>query len=188
MGYIMSSVSIAGDTSGSVILQAPAIAGSTTLTLPATSGTVGLSGPAFSAYISTQSVSSNVSTKMAFANEYFDTASCYNNTGSTVGSIPAYSFLPNVAGYYQVTMSSYWASYNGGSFVNIALYKNGEGYTEYTRINATSGTMSGSGIIYLNGTTDYISAYWYSASGTCTLVASNGPFFSNFSACFLRGA
>jgi hypothetical protein len=36
----MSSISIAGDTSGSVILQAPSVAGSTTLTLPSTSGTV----------------------------------------------------------------------------------------------------------------------------------------------------
>lgn len=36
----MSSVVIAGDTSGSVTLAAPAVAGTTTLTLPATSGTV----------------------------------------------------------------------------------------------------------------------------------------------------
>lgn len=36
----MSSIVIAGDTSGSVTLQAPAVSGSTTLTLPATSGTV----------------------------------------------------------------------------------------------------------------------------------------------------
>lgn len=36
----MSSITINGDTSGSVILQAPSIAGSTTLTLPSTSGTV----------------------------------------------------------------------------------------------------------------------------------------------------
>jgi len=36
----MSSISIAGDTSGSVILQAPSVAGSTTLTLPSTSGNV----------------------------------------------------------------------------------------------------------------------------------------------------
>jgi len=36
----MSSVVIAGDTSGTITLQAPAVAGSTTLTLPATSGTV----------------------------------------------------------------------------------------------------------------------------------------------------
>ena len=42
----MSSIVIAGDTSGSVTLQAPAVAGSTTLTLPATSGTVVLTGGA----------------------------------------------------------------------------------------------------------------------------------------------
>lgn len=36
----MSSITINGDTSGSVILQAPAVSGSTTLTLPTTSGTV----------------------------------------------------------------------------------------------------------------------------------------------------
>lgn len=35
----MSSIQINGDTSGSVILSAPAVAGSTTITLPATSGT-----------------------------------------------------------------------------------------------------------------------------------------------------
>lgn len=36
----MSSVVIAGDTSGSITLQAPSVAGTTTLTLPATTGTV----------------------------------------------------------------------------------------------------------------------------------------------------
>jgi hypothetical protein len=181
-------IAISGDTSGNLSFQTQA--GANTITVPNATGTVMVSGnmPAFSANISTQSVSSDTATLMAYANEYFDTNSCYNNTGSTVGGIPAYSFLPNVAGYYQVTMSSYWASYNGGGFVNIALYKNGSGYTEYSRINATSGTMNGSGLVYLNGTTDYIGAYWYSASGTCTLVGSNGSFFSNFSATLVRGA
>lgn len=36
----MSSVSIAGDTSGSILLQAPAVAGSSTITLPTTGGTI----------------------------------------------------------------------------------------------------------------------------------------------------
>ena len=40
----MSSIVIAGDTSGSVTLQAPAVAGSTVLNLPATSGTIQTSG------------------------------------------------------------------------------------------------------------------------------------------------
>ena len=38
----MSSIVVAGDTSGSVTLQAPAVSGSTVLTLPAVSGTMGL--------------------------------------------------------------------------------------------------------------------------------------------------
>ena len=42
----MSSIVVAGDTSGSVTLQAPAVAGSTVLTLPATSGTVSTLGTA----------------------------------------------------------------------------------------------------------------------------------------------
>jgi hypothetical protein len=42
----MSSLVIAGDSSGSVTLQAPSVAGSTTLNLPATSGTVLVSGAA----------------------------------------------------------------------------------------------------------------------------------------------
>ena len=48
----MSSVSIAGDTSGSILLAAPAIAGGNTATLPAATGTVMVSGnmPAFNAY------------------------------------------------------------------------------------------------------------------------------------------
>ena len=40
MGGTMSSITINGDTSGSVILQAPSVAGSTTLTLPTTTGTL----------------------------------------------------------------------------------------------------------------------------------------------------
>ena len=38
----MSAISIAGDTSGSITLQAPAVAGTTTITLPATTGTAAL--------------------------------------------------------------------------------------------------------------------------------------------------
>ena len=38
----MANISIAGDTSGSVTLQAPAIAGGTVVTLPATTGTAAL--------------------------------------------------------------------------------------------------------------------------------------------------
>ena len=54
----MSSVVIAGNTSGSVTLAAPDVAGTTVLTLPATSGTVFISGQPLSA--TTGSFSGNV--------------------------------------------------------------------------------------------------------------------------------
>ena len=63
----MSSVTIAGDTSGSVLLQAPSVAGSTTVNIPAATGTMMVSGnmPAFSAYkTSNQSYSANTWTKI----------------------------------------------------------------------------------------------------------------------------
>jgi hypothetical protein len=59
MGGAMSSITINGDTSGSIILDAPAIAGSTTLTLPTTSGTLAVSGGAVTG--TTGSFSGNLS-------------------------------------------------------------------------------------------------------------------------------
>jgi hypothetical protein len=151
------------------------------------SGVAG-TGPAFRATLSTQSITADTNTKMAFNTEDFDTASCYNHTGSTVGGIPAYSFLPNVAGYYQVSMNCFWLSYTAGVNQSIALNINDNGATEFARINFPSGNIGGSRIIYLNGTTDYINAYWYSTNGSSTLVGNNGAFFSNFSAVLVRAA
>jgi hypothetical protein len=184
------SIVLVGSTSGSVTLQEPAVAGTTTLNLPAASGTVMVSGnqPAFRATLSTQSITADTNTKMAFNTEDFDTASCYNNTGSTVGSIPAYSFLPNVAGYYQVSINCFWLSYTAGVNQALALNINDNGATELFRINLPSGNSGGSRLIYLNGTTDYINAYWYSTNGSSTLVGNNGAFFSNFSAVLVRAA
>lgn len=49
MGGTMSSITINGDTSGSVILQAPSVAGSTTINLPAQTGTAAVTSSAISA-------------------------------------------------------------------------------------------------------------------------------------------
>jgi hypothetical protein len=150
----MSQVIIAGDTSGTITLQAPAVSGSTTITLPAATGTMMVSGnmPAFSAYLSAnQTITSNVNTKIAFDTEQFDTNSCYNTTN--------YRFTPNVAGYYFINLNFWTGSatpvvsrYNG------KIYKNG---SEFFRINdllTGYGTVGGC-LMYLNGTTDYVEAY-----------------------------
>ena len=151
------------------------------VTVPSVTGTAMVSGnmPAFSAYNSTsQSVSSDTSAKIVFDSELFDTNSNFASN----------RFTPTVAGYYQVSCNAYWSNYNGGAFVILTLYKNGSSFKELARLNATSATINGSALVYLNGSTDYIEMYWYSASGTTTLFNNNGQNLNGFSAVLVRGA
>ena len=80
----MSSISIAGDTSGSVIIAAPAVAGSTTLTLPTTSGTLVTSNA-----MPTGSVLQVVSTNYA-TNTGYNSATAID-TGLSVSITPSSS-------------------------------------------------------------------------------------------------
>jgi hypothetical protein len=151
---------------GTVTLLAPVTNTNRTINLPDSNGTivtsatagVPIGGPAFSAYQSSaQTVSSSTFTLMQFQTEEFDTASAFNNTGSTVGSTPAYAFLPTVAGYYQFTAVTTMGA--AASSVNIIFYKNG---VLFKSGNYASGASifgaNSSALIYLNGT-DYVQAY-----------------------------
>jgi hypothetical protein len=144
-------------------------------------------GPTFSAaQTSNQSYSSNASTLIQFQSENWDTASCFNNTNATVGSIPAYAFLPNVAGYYQVNLIV--RTNNTNQEAQASIYKNGSAWCNGSNINIGSGTQAGStasSIVYLNGTTDYIQGYVYTgSSGT----GSGNNQSTQFSAVMVRGA
>ena len=176
----MSSISVAGDTSGSVTLQAPAVAGSTVLTLPATSGTVMVNGPAFSAYASaSQTITNNVATKVAIDTVNFDTASCFSTANNR--------FTPTVAGYYQVNGLVACTGVTTVTQVNAYLYKNG---VSVLRSGIITGSLSAgsqnhamlSTLVYMNGSTDYLEL-WGMIQGTGTLTfayasASNTSFFS----------
>lgn len=171
----MSSVVIAGDTSGSVTLAAPSVAGTTTLTLPATTGTVltsvssasdlpsSIKGPTFSAYHSTtQAISATTWTKCTFNTERFDTNSNYDNATN-------YRFTPTVAGYYIVTSTI--AAESSLSYLYLELRKNGasEILSIGTATNATGTCVTG--MMYLNGSTDYVEAWCFASSG-CNLANS----------------
>lgn len=150
-------------------------------------------GPAFRATNSSnQSITTNVNTKVSFQTEVFDTASCFNNTGSTVGSIPAYAFLPNVAGYYYVslTLSHNWSG--AGSAISTYIYKNGSIDTASTIKFVSSvgpwGGQNANSIIYLNGTTDYIEAYALSNNTGSTIDTSGANGSTIFTASLLRTA
>lgn len=179
----MSSVVIAGDTSGTITLQAPAVAGSTTINLPATTGTVMVNGPAFlvSRGTSNQSISIGVYTKVQFNNVIFDTDSDWDAAN--------FRFIPSVAGYYQFNLNVTMSAGTIGETIST-IWKNGT-ETAWSTTAAVSSpnrcTPTVSTVLYMNGTTDYVEGYGYIASGTSpNYTASNMR--TSFSGCLVRGA
>lgn len=208
----MSSVVIAGDTSGSVTLAAPSVAGTTTLTLPATSGTVVIgttpsgtivgttdtqtltnktltsptitgatitvastAAPTFRAYQnSAQNISTAVITKVTFDTENWDTN---NNFASS-------TFTPTVAGYYQISSGLRCAS--GLTNGHLLLYKNGGDELRLCNMDTTN-SLTGSGLVYANGSTDYFEIYTYHTSGVTRTLASQAA-QTYFQAVFVRSA
>jgi len=169
----MSSVVLSGDTSGTVTLTVPAVAGTNTVTIAAQTGTLNAAGPAFSAYQSSAQTIAASFTKMQFQSETFDTN---NNFDSTTN----YRFTPTVAGYYFVT-AQIWAS-SGSISVQPAIYKNGSVNQYGAYLTQTSQI---SGLIYMNGSTDYLEIYSYLSSSNALSTGSDRNFFQAFLA---RGA
>lgn len=117
-------------------------------------GSGSTSGPAFHAYGATStSVPINTYTKITFNAEVYDTANCFNTSNSR--------FTPNVAGYYQFTYNMIMAQIIYTNFFP-ALWKNGVEHLRGPQINSVYGG-GGGGLIYLNGTTDYVEVYLYQA-------------------------
>jgi hypothetical protein len=185
----MSKVAIKGADTGTGVftLESPATNTDRTLTLPDEAGTVlttatpgvAISGPAFSAHLSANfSVTSDVITKVPLNVVDFDTASCFNNTGSTVNGIPAYAFMPNVAGYYQFN-SVLGSAASSLNYSYCRITKNGtlELYSIYGPYSGNTVYGAVAGLLYMNGTTDYVELYaGIQGSG---IVVSGHPTFKN---------
>ena len=165
MGGSMSSVVISGDTSGAITIAAPSVAGTNTATLPAATGTVMVSGnmPAFFAYLTAdQSITTGTYTKIAYDAKVFDTN---NNFASS-------RFTPTVAGYYQISGGFDSTDTTGGiTRVVLTVYKNGSQFIHLTDFATGSAyTITGSALVYCNGSTDYIELYG--------LINGTGPKFT----------
>jgi chemotaxis protein histidine kinase CheA len=148
-------------------------------------------GPAFSAYLSgsNQSYTTNTSQIVALNAKEFDTDSRFNATGSVVNSIPAYSFMPNVAGYYQINACIY---HNGAVYsaqLQTMIYKNGSSFKSNLVVAQGAildGTVAISALVYFNGSTDYVSLY--GSNSQATPFFSAGPASTFFSGSLVRAA
>ena len=130
------------------------------------SGVAG-TGPAFSAYLSAnQSISGATTTLIQFNSEIFDTNNAFNNTGSTVGTAPQYSFNPQVAGYYQVNV--FLVGTNATYYLFTQLNKNG-GLYQYGSMGYGASSIGNfstlNAVVYLNGSTDYLQFYGFQSTG-----------------------
>ena len=139
---------------------------------------------AFSVNANAQTLPANVATIVAFNIEEYDTNSFFNPTSATVGGIPAYSFKPTIAGYYQVNSA---VNINPNSTAAhdtlINLYKNGVEFKRGFQLNALAVGVLGCGVsasVYLNGSTDYLSISVFST--IIATISPNGPqtYFDGF--------
>lgn len=186
-GNATNGLSFTADNAGTFDFKTGTGAGTTAVTIDASQNVSipkGVGGtPAFSAYIgTTQSVTSATTTKIAFDTEEFDTNSCYDTS--------TYRFTPTVAGYYQVNIAAYMATNAVGTSASLYIYKNGSAVLRNDlRYTSNSSTLYGipslSGLVYVNGTTDYIEAYGFITATTPSFANTNS--ISNFSACLVRG-
>ena len=135
------------------------------------SGTVMVSGnmPAFIATASSnQSITANVATKINFNNASVNTNSNYNTS--------TYRFTPTVAGYYQISGTVQIQTINTACVGVPVLYKNGAVYMYGGSCPATANNyplVTVSGLVYLNGSTDYVEFYGLSVDVSTTAVGFN---------------
>ena len=144
----------------------------------ATSGNAPVSGPAFSAYNSSnQNTTSTVLTKLIFNTKDFDTASAFDATTN-------YRFTPQVAGYYQINVTAFINGAN--TAVAIYLYKNGTSYQDLVDLPLSINGLTGSCLVYLNGSTDYLEIYGKQTGATG--FYSTSPSLTRFSGSLVRAA
>lgn len=136
-----------------------------------------VSGPAFGVYrgTSSQSITQNTYTKVQWNTESFDTDGCFDSSTN-------YRFTPTLAGKYQINLVGL-LSQSAASRTIWVLYKNGSAYCRIIdgTPGAASTAQSGAIIVDMNGSTDYLEMYVYSAAATTTvdvLTSGAGSFFT----------
>jgi hypothetical protein len=167
------------DTSGVLQLQSN---GTTIATISSTGLSTQVGAPAFSAYATSgTTLTTGVFTKIAFQAKEFDTSNCFDSTTN-------YRFTPNVAGYYQVNSTISLNNASGSLLVD--LYKNGSEFKRGSAVSQVTGIgtyATGSWLVYMNGTTDYLEIYGYQAT-VASISTTATSISSYFQASMVRSA
>ena len=123
--------------------------------------------------------SNNTDGEIVFQNEVYDPDSRYNNSNGR--------FTPNVAGYYYIDASLQFSTNSANNLFESTIWKNGaEQFVNRMRNPASNSELhcKVSGIVSVNGSSDYISiAAWQNSGGNLTVNPGNGSYFTGF---FLR--
>ena len=191
----MSKIALTPSATGTGVftISSPATNTDRTLTLPDEAGTVLTSassiptsaltgnitqnaGPAFSAYQNTTSgsIATATLTKLLFDTELWDTNSNFSSS----------RFTPTVAGYYQIN-STYQIAPVASGF--MAIYKNGGLFKRGFWSSSTMQQFNVSGIVFCNGSTDFIEVYIYQTSGS-SVQPQGGADLSWFDGVLVRAA
>lgn len=181
--------------SGGGVILTPAgnTASDVTVNVPTQNCTLGIQGPAFRAFVpSNVTLSHNTLTKVPFTQESFDTGNCFDNASS-------YRFTPTVAGYYSMSSSVLFQfSSSRVYFFLCRLSKNGSAFQDFeasspvTAPGSGETSVSGSTLVYMNGTTDYLElfayGYDYTASSSITVAGMSNGSQTSFSASLVRAS
>jgi len=130
--------------------------------------------PAFEAYLgSSQTVTDNITTKIQFNTEVFDTDGCYDN-------VTNYRFTPTVAGKYFVYAKLSSDTIAGANLdqLDMRIRKNGSTLS-MVKLDARGNTLGNwctvndATIVDMNGTTDYLEVF-----GTIDDTSGNPDFYN----------
>ena len=185
MAALIPSASATG--SGTMTLAGPSTNSNQTITIPDATGTMMVSGnmPACFVYAnSSQTLANSTNTKVAFDTKVYDTSSAFSTSTNR--------FQPTVAGYYQVSTAY---SFGGATYTRnlIRLYVTGAEYSRLYDVGYSVGviytvlTVSGSQLVYLNGSTDYVETWVQQTSGG-SVTGGLGSLTVYFQASLVRAA
>lgn len=133
--------------------------------------------PIFSAYQgASQTITSEVATKIQFGTEEVDSNSFYDN-------ITNYRFKPTIAGYYDINASVHVATTTTFALCSCYIYKNGASLKQGQRISSSDSQARPQitvQAVYFDGINDYVEIYgFFTSTGTITTSANSQlTFFS----------